>query len=106
MKDAYYEALQSQTDKTPRLFVLLIIGKQNAKVVIDNSQHERSMDLELYKMMNENSERLVNMCSTNELFIGGTFFKHRDIRKITWNSPNNRDKNQVDHVIINGKWKR
>ncbi|CAG2222390.1 unnamed protein product [Mytilus edulis] len=51
-------------------------------------------------------ERLANMCSTNGLVIGGTLFKHKDIHKITWNSPNNRDKNQIDHIIIDGKWRR
>lgn len=57
-------------------------------------------------VMNDNGERLANMCSTNGLVIGGTLFKHKDIYKITWNSPNNSDKNQIDHIIINGKWRR
>lgn len=56
--------------------------------------------------MNENGERLANMCSSNGLVIGGTLFKQKDIHTITWYSPNNRDKNQIDHVIINGKWRR
>jgi hypothetical protein len=25
---------------------------------------------------------------------------------LTWISPNGRDKNQIDHIIINGKWRR
>ncbi|XP_071145171.1 craniofacial development protein 2-like [Mytilus edulis] len=106
VKDAYYEALQTQIVKTPQHDVLLIIGDQNAKVGNDNSQHERSMGREGLGIMNENGERLADFCSTNGLVIGGTLFKHKGIHKITWNSPNNRDKNQIDHVIINGKWRR
>ena len=41
----------------------------------------------------------------NNLVIGGTIFEHRDIHKLTWNSPNMKDKNQIDHIIINGHWK-
>ncbi|XP_067411321.1 uncharacterized protein [Emydura macquarii macquarii] len=36
----------------------------------------------------------------------GTFFSHRDIHKLTWYSPNDRDKNQIDHLLINGMWRR
>ena len=41
----------------------------------------------------------------NNLIIGGTIFEHRDIHKLTWNSPNRKDKNQIDHIIINGRGK-
>ena len=105
-KDTYYEALQAQISRTPQHDVLLIIGDQNAKVGNDNSEHERAMGKEGYGAMNENGERLANLCSTNGLVIGGTIFKHKDIHKITWNSPNGRDKNQIDHIIVNGKWRR
>ncbi|CAG2220119.1 Craniofacial development protein 2 [Mytilus edulis] len=106
INDAYYEALQAQISKTPLHDVLLIIGDQNAKVVKLNTKHERAMGKEGHGVMNENGERLASMCSTNELVIGGTLFKHKDIHKTMWNSPNNRDKNQIDHIIINGKWRR
>ena len=96
----------AQINKTPQHDVLLVIGDQNAKVGSNNSQHERSMGKEGCGTMNENGERLANLCSSNGLVIGGTLFKHKDIHKITWYSPNNRDKNQIDHVIINGKWRR
>jgi hypothetical protein len=106
VKDAYYEALQAQISKTPQHDVLIIIGDQNAMVGKDNNEHERAMGKEGHGVMNENGERLANMSSTNGLVIGGTLFKHKDIHKITWNSPNNRDKNQINHIITNGKWRR
>ena len=56
--------------------------------------------------INDNGERLVDLSGTNNLVIGGTIFPHREIHKLTWISPNGRDKNQIDHIIINGKWRR
>ena len=33
-------------------------------------------------------------------------FEHKEIHKLTWISPNQRDKNQIDHLLISGKWRR
>lgn len=54
----------------------------------------------------DNGERLVELCATYDLLIGGTLFPHRDIHKLTWCSPNGRDKNQIEHLMINGRWRR
>ena len=40
------------------------------------------------------------------LVIGGTLFPHKEIHKLTWFSPNQRDKNQIDHLPMSGKWRR
>ena len=45
------------------------------------------------------------MCEENRLVIGGTIFKHKDIHKLTWTSPDGRTQNQIDHIIINSKWR-
>ena len=57
-------------------------------------------------VMNDNGERLVDFCLNNNYVIGGTIFAHRDIHKLTWKSPDGRTSNQIDHIIINGKWRR
>jgi len=56
--------------------------------------------------INENGERLVEFCTTYDLVIGGTLFPCRDIHKMTWYSSNEREKNQIDHFMINGTWQR
>ena len=47
-----------------------------------------------------NGEKLVNFFEEN-----GTLFMHRDIHKLTWTSPDDRTQSQIDHIIINGKWR-
>ncbi|XP_062570395.1 uncharacterized protein LOC134232444 [Saccostrea cucullata] len=54
---------------------------------------------------NSNGERLCTFCQENNLIIGGTIFMHKDIHKTTWNSPDGHTKNQIDHVIINKRWR-
>ena len=56
--------------------------------------------------MNDNGERLSDFCMENGLVLGGTLFPHKTIHKLTWMSPNGRDENQIDHVLVNQKWRR
>ena len=37
--------------------------------------------------------------------IGRTPFKHK-LHKFTWESPNHQDRNQIDHIAINGRYRR
>ena len=56
-------------------------------------------------VMNNNGERLASFCLANNMVIGGTLFPHKNIHKLTWLSPNGIDQNQIDHLMINGKWR-
>ena len=54
---------------------------------------------------NNNGERLCEFCDTNQLVITGTLFKHRNIHKTTWNSPDGKTSNQIDHTLVNRKFR-
>ena len=106
IKDEWYEQLQKAVAKVPAHDMLLVIGDMNAKVGNDNTSYERAMGKEGCGEMNENGERLVDFCMNHNCVIGGTIFAHKDIHKLTWKSPDCRTLNQIDHIIINGKWRR
>ncbi|XP_078581995.1 uncharacterized protein LOC144865280 [Branchiostoma floridae x Branchiostoma japonicum] len=55
---------------------------------------------------NDNDQRLVDVCMENGLVIGGTIFKHKNIHKLSWVSPDGRTSNQIDHICINRKWRK
>ena len=92
--------------EAPRQGVFIVAGDLNAQVGSDNTSSYRAMRTHGCGTMNNNGERLVEFCSMNNLVIGGTLFQHRDIHKLTWSSPNGRVKNQIDHLMIDGKWRR
>ena len=105
-KDDFYSQLQAETVIAPRHDLIIIMGDLNAKVGHDNTDFEKVMGKHGVGTMNNNGERLVDYCAMNNLVIGGTLFPHRDIHKVTWNSPNGTCKNQIDHLMINNVWKR
>ena len=72
----------------------------NAKVGSDNTGREFTMGKEGLGEINENGEMFANFCGQNDLVIGGTFYKHKNIHKATWKSPDLSTENQIDHITI------
>ena len=108
LKDSFYLRLQAEIEQVPKQYLIIIMGDLNAKVGADNSGSDRVMGRHGSGIINENGEGLVEFCTTNNLVIGGTLFPHREIHKshkITWCSSNGRHRNQIDHLMINGKWR-
>jgi hypothetical protein len=105
-KDEFYEQLQAELEAIPRHDMKIVMGDMNAKVGGSNNSYERALGREGCGTMNGNGEKLAEMCTSYDLVIGGTLFPHKEIHKLTWYSPNGRDKNQIDHFMINGTWRR
>ena len=100
-----YEVLQEQIDKTPHHDILILMGNFNAKVESDNAGYESCMGKEGVGDRNNNGQHFADMCLENGLIIGGTIFQHKNIHKLTWNSPDGRTCSQIDHICINQKWR-
>lgn len=98
--------MQSEIEKVPKHDITVIMGDFNAKVGENNDGVERIMGKHGCGVLNENGEYLIEFCGINNLVIGGTLFPHKDIHKLTWVSPGGRISNQIDHLLINGKWRR
>ena len=80
-KDTFYQKLQKAIDKIPTHDVLLIIGDLNAKVGSLNEGREKTMGKHGCGTINNNGERLVDICEMNNCVIGGTIFTHKKINK-------------------------
>lgn len=100
-----YQQLKKTLDNVPSHNDLLVIGDLNTKVGRPNEGREKIMGKNGCGEMNENGERLADICGLNDLVIGGIIFEHKEIHKLTWISPDGNVKKQIDHVLINGRWK-
>ena len=56
----------------------------NAKVGSDNKNYESLMGKHGEGNMNDNGERMCEICQMNELVITGTLFPHKKIHKLSW----------------------
>ena len=72
------------------------------------SRRHRDVDRVLPLKSNWKQTRLGNHCTlvTNELVITGPLFPHKIIHKVTWISPDGRTRNQIDHVLINKRFRK
>jgi len=85
--------------------MLLVIGDLDAKVGSENVMGN-VMGKQGCGVQNDNGERMKEWCAFNNMVIGGTTFPHRNNHKLTWTSPNERDQNQIDDLMVDSMWRR
>ena len=99
-KDAFYETVENKLRNVKRPEITMVVGDLNAKVGADNKNFEHTMGRHGLGTMNENGERFAELCSNNNLVIGGTLFPNKRIHKVTWESPDQTMQNQIDHITV------
>ena len=105
-KDDFYEQLQYVLGRQRAKDITILMGDFNAKIGADNTGYEDIMGVHGLGQMNENGERFADLCSLNQLVIGGSTFPHKRIHKATWRSPDHITENQIDHMCISRKFRR
>ncbi|OXU30206.1 hypothetical protein TSAR_005540 [Trichomalopsis sarcophagae] len=53
-----------------------------------------------HKASNDNGIRVINFAAAKDIIIKTTCFKHKDIHKARWTSPDGATQNQIDHFLI------
>ncbi|CAH8592882.1 unnamed protein product [Schistosoma rodhaini] len=54
----------------------------------------------------DNSDRQLQLCLDNRLFLGNTSFRHKERYCLTWRpSESNQRWTQVDHIVISHRWR-
>ena len=104
-KEDFYGKLQEATEQVHNHDMLIITGDMNAKVGNLVNGLGRVMGQHGLGTVNDNGERLKEFCDFNEMVITGTVFPHKEIHKQSWMSPDGRTKNQIDHTLVNRKFR-
>ena len=105
-KDAFYEDLYLVTSTLPKHDVHLVIGDFNAQLGNDTAAWKPALGKHAVGELNENGSRLLTFCNENDLVVGSSMFDHKNIHKLTWRSPDGKTRTQIDHTMINRRWRR
>ncbi|CAC5398565.1 unnamed protein product [Mytilus coruscus] len=76
------------------------MGDFNANVGMNNEGHENIMGKAWKREKKRNGENLLDICQRNNLVITGTIFPHKDKHKVTWISPNKKNRKSIDHILV------
>jgi endonuclease/exonuclease/phosphatase family metal-dependent hydrolase len=49
---------------------------------------------------NDNGKRMVNFALGRDLDATETWYQHNDIHKVTWTSPDNKVRNQINYILV------
>ena len=82
-KDDFYQQLQAVLDRRGAKDITILMGDFNAKIGMDNTGYEDFMWAHGLGQINENGERFADLCTLNQLVIGGSIFPHKLIYKAT-----------------------
>ena len=83
VKDQFYHRLQTVIDNFPERDVTILMGDFNAKIGNDNIGYQEVMGQHWLGVMNDNGERLADLCALNKLVLGVSVVAHRRIHKAT-----------------------
>jgi len=77
----------------------MLIGDMNARV--GNNRVINTVGTNGEATLNNNGRKLIDFCTSNNLNIMNTFFKHKEIHKFTWETRGH--KSIIDYFIKNMK---
>ena len=102
-KEEFYEKLSKAYDDCPSYDVKIILGDMNAKVGREEIFRPTIGKCSLHKETNENGLRLIDFSTEKGMVVKSTFFAHKKIHLATWESPDGKTNNQIDHFLIDGR---
>ena len=85
-KSTFYEHLPDIISNVNRNVLIIIEGDFNAKNKMRHRDQQDHWEI-LKSDINENGEKLIELCILHHLQITNTFFKHKPTHQTTWTSP-------------------
>jgi len=96
-KDEFYQLLSESLSTIPKGDDLVLAGGFNARVGVEYGQWNGALGP---RGVNENGQRLLELCTNYNLALTNTFFAGSLNSKVTWMHPRSRRWHQLDHIIV------
>ena len=98
-KDKFYEELEAKIQQIPAKEHLFLLGDFNARVGADHDSWPRCIGRFGVGKLNDNGQRLLELCSFHDLCLTNTFFPTKPHHRVSWRHPRSRHWHQLDFVI-------
>ncbi|XP_030757605.1 craniofacial development protein 2-like [Sitophilus oryzae] len=97
-KDDFFGKLNKEITKIGNGRELIILGDFNGRVGRRTNHKVVGPHGEI--TLNDNGERIIEICESHLLKVTNDFYKHKDIHKYTWTQPTRNLKSIIDYVIV------
>ena len=104
VKDFFYANLEDLYDKCPGHDIKIILGDFYAKVGQEAIFGPTVGQFSLQPTTSPNGVKLIDFAAARNIVVFNTRFQHLDIHKSTWLSPDRLTRNEIDQVVINGRY--
>ena len=99
VKDAFYNQQESLIQGISRREYLIILEDFNARVGSDNEAWPNCLGNFDVGKCNDNGQRLLELCSFQELCVANTFFCIKKHHRVSWRHPRSKHWHQLDLTI-------
>jgi len=105
MKDSFYDELTETYESITGNMIKIVLCDFRAKCRMEPQYFPCIGKKSLHSNSNDNSQRLIVFATANGLTVSTTTFPHKNIHKATWKSQDDENLNQIDHVLIQTKFR-
>ena len=100
IKYEFYENLAAITSSVPNNEQLVLLGDFNARVGADHDTWPSCLGQFGVGKMNENGQRLLELCTYNDLFIANSYFRTKPQHKVSRRHPRSKHWHQLDLILF------
>ena len=109
-KEAFYAELNSVLDAAPKRDTKIVLGDFNAVTGTSRDGYEACIGPHGSGTFpngerDDNSSMLLDFAVSRGLRVGGSWFQRSDSRRWTWYSNTGRAEKEIDHVLVDGRWR-
>ena len=98
-KDKFYDDLSSAIRRIPDRELLFVAGDFNSRVGVDHNSWPTCLGQFGIGKMNENGQRLLEICCHHGLCVSNTFFNTKPQHRFSWRHPRSKHWHQLDLIL-------